>query len=143
MNKISGFQGKYRFLSNFWPATVHYDGDSYPTVEHAYQAAKSLNLAYRGQIKNCPSPGLAKRVSRQATLRAGWDDMKLFIMTDLVTQKFKQHPALAQRLLLTYPDEIEETNTWGDTFWGVCGGRGSNYLGKILMKIREDLVLSS
>ena len=40
---INEFQGDYRFLSNFHPAEVEMDGIKYPSVEHAYQAAKSLD----------------------------------------------------------------------------------------------------
>lgn len=32
-----------------------------------------------------------------------------------------------------------EGNTWDDTYWGVCKGVGTNYLGKLLMIVRNDL----
>ena len=35
-----------RFLSNFAYASVLFDGVSYATVEHAYQAAKTLDLEH-------------------------------------------------------------------------------------------------
>lgn len=41
-------------------------------------------------------------------------------------------------LLKTGDEELVEGNTWGDTFWGVCKGKGRNELGKILMKVREE-----
>jgi predicted NAD-dependent protein-ADP-ribosyltransferase YbiA (DUF1768 family) len=31
-----------------------------------------------------------------------------------------------------------EGNYWKDTFWGICDGIGKNYLGKILMEVREE-----
>jgi predicted NAD-dependent protein-ADP-ribosyltransferase YbiA (DUF1768 family) len=40
---ISSFTGEYRFLSNFYPCVVHLDEEVYPSVEHAYQAAKTVN----------------------------------------------------------------------------------------------------
>src|SRR4051812_21328901 len=45
--RIAEFQGEYRFLSNFWPATVEFEGIRYPTAEHAYQAAKTLDAKER------------------------------------------------------------------------------------------------
>jgi predicted NAD-dependent protein-ADP-ribosyltransferase YbiA (DUF1768 family) len=32
-----------------------------------------------------------------------------------------------------------EGNTWGDKFWGQVKGEGANYLGRLLMKVREEL----
>ena len=38
---ISEFMGKNRFLSNFYKASFVWAGRQWPTVEHAYQAAKA------------------------------------------------------------------------------------------------------
>ena len=37
---INEFKGDYRWLSNFEAVTITIDGNSYPSVEHAYMAAK-------------------------------------------------------------------------------------------------------
>lgn len=42
-NKIFTFAGPYRFLSNFYPAPFVWDDILWPTSEHAYQAAKTLD----------------------------------------------------------------------------------------------------
>ncbi len=60
-------------------------------------------------------------------------------MTDLVSQKFANSPALKEMLLATGDAELEEGNHWGDCFWGVCAGIGQNHLGKILMRLRDKL----
>ncbi len=138
MNKIEGFQGEYRFLSNFWAASVEFDGLWYNSVEHAYQAAKTLNEEERRTIRKAETPGTAKRLGRTVTIRPDWNEVRLFIMEDLVRQKFSQEPARSQ-LLATGDDYLEETNRWNDTFWGVCNGTGQNHLGKILMKVRDNL----
>ena len=52
MTTIDSFHGVYRFLSNFWPAQVALDGIVYPTVEHAYVAAKTIDTIVRMEIKN-------------------------------------------------------------------------------------------
>ena len=134
---IKEFQGPHRFLSNFWPASVVLDDIEYSSVELAYVAAKTTNLAHRIAISNM-TPGQAKRYGRQIPLREGWDGMKLAVMEDLVRQKF-QGELLAKSLLATSPQILIEGNAWGDTFWGMCGGRGENNLGKILMKIRGEI----
>ncbi len=39
--KINSFTGEHGFLSNFHPSLMEWEGISYPTAEHAFQAAKS------------------------------------------------------------------------------------------------------
>ena len=134
---INSFKGQYTFLSNFHPAQVEFEGETYPTVEHAYMAAKTLNLSDRISIRCSVTPSAAKRLGRLLTLRNGWNEMKLAIMEDLVRKKFA-HPDLKKKLRSTGTEPLAEGNWWGDTFWGVCRGVGENHLGKILMKIREE-----
>lgn len=40
---ITSFKDKYRWLSNFWPAQIEFEGIKYPSVEHAYVASKTLD----------------------------------------------------------------------------------------------------
>jgi ribA/ribD-fused uncharacterized protein len=138
MFKISEFQAQYRFLSNFWPAPVVYQEVEYPTVEHAYQAAKSLCLVKRLEISKMKTPGDAKRAGKYVELRQDWDQVKDEIMENLVRLKF-QIPSLSVLLLQTGNAELIEGNTWGDTYWGRCNGVGKNKLGVILMKIRDEI----
>ena len=51
MSDITEFQNEYRFLSNFWPAVVKYDGMVFQTVEAAYVAAKTTDMNLRKQIQ--------------------------------------------------------------------------------------------
>lgn len=140
MKTINEFQREFRFLSNFWPAPVALDGVVYPSVEHAYVAAKTLDLSARHVILNS-TPGEAKRYGRTLKLRSDWEQVKIPVMRDLVSQKFA-HRGLAAKLRATGDAELIEGNTWGDTFWGVCKGRGQNHLGKILMGVREAIRLA-
>jgi ribA/ribD-fused uncharacterized protein len=135
---IGPFKGEHRWLSNFWPALVKLDGFLYPTVEHAYVAAKTTDPMIRKVIQTTDKPGEVKRLGRQFDLREDWHDIKLQVMEDLLWQKF-QDPVLKEQLLATGDEEIVEINTWNDTFWGQCKGKGQNHLGKLLMKIREAL----
>jgi N-glycosidase YbiA len=137
---MTAFRGDRAFLSNFHPAPVELDGVMYPTVEHAYMAAKTLNPAERAQVLMCPTPGQAKRLGRTLTLRNDWTHIRIDVMRDLIAKKF-QHPALAAQLRATGDEPLVEVNNWGDRFWGVCDGTGENWLGRLLMEVRDRLQL--
>lgn len=137
MEAITQFQGEYHWLSNFAPSAVTLDGVYYPTVENAYQAAKTedpdLRLVFRHG-----TPGMAKTAGKSLHLRDDWNKVKLKVMKGLVTQKF-QLPYYREKLLATGTAHLEEGNNWKDPYWGVCNGVGTNHLGKILMKVRAEL----
>lgn len=137
---IDRFDGDYAFLSNFYPSSIFdsNDGLTYPTVEHFFQAKKSVILRERELISKADTPGQAKRMGRKVQLRSDWEDIKLLVMEDALRRKFLK-PRFKEALLATGDEELVEGNHWGDTFWGVCKGVGENHLGKLLMKIREDL----
>lgn len=136
---ICTFSGPYgRFLSNFYPCTITFDGDTYPSVEHAYQASKTFSRAERGPIRRAKLASTAKRLGKEVTLRPDWEQVRIGIMEAFLRQKFAD-PRLARLLAGTEDHELIEGNEWGDTFWGVCKGVGENHLGKLLMKIREEI----
>lgn len=134
---IDSFYGKNRFLSNFYTCSVRLDGQTYATLEHAYQAVKTLDLNERQRIRDVRTPGQAKRQGRFVTLREDWEETKVNFMRQLLEQKFKQGTSLRKKLDATAPHELIERNGWGDTFWGVCDGVGQNWLGVLLMEIRS------
>lgn len=135
---IHEFSGRYRFLSNFYPAPVEFDGLQYPAVEHAFQAAKTLDRKRRIEISLLATPGEAKRVGRSLALRSDWEIIKVEVMATLLREKFSREPFRA-KLLATGESELAEGNHWGDQFWGVCNGMGLNILGVLLMQIRKEL----
>lgn len=135
---IDSFNKSYAFLSNFYPSAVVMDGQLYPTVEHAFQAAKTLILEERYAIQSQPTPGKAKRMGRRVTLRPGWDSFKDDVMLKLLEVKFS-NPELRAMLLATGSERLVEGNNHGDTYWGVCRGVGKNRLGELLMQVRAKL----
>ncbi|MDP4224846.1 MAG: NADAR family protein [Bacteroidota bacterium] len=139
---IEEFQGKYRFLSNFWPALIVYDGIAYPTVEHAYQAQKTTNEKLRQMVSEFKTPGEAKRWGSKVLLRNDWDNVKDRVMEDLVRLKFTTINDLKRKLVDTYNEELIEGNNWDDTYWGICRGNGQNKLGKILMQVRSEIMFA-
>ena len=81
---INKFDGEYEFLSNFAQCTVVYDGNIYPTVEHAYQAAKSLDKSIQKSFTTLPTPGKAKKLGKQIQLRPDWEQVKDNVMKALL-----------------------------------------------------------
>jgi ribA/ribD-fused uncharacterized protein len=141
--KIESFTGDYRFLSNFWLCKVEYDGDFYPSAEHAYQAAKCEDRKKRvGLQRDTTSPGAAKKWGQTVPLRPGWEGMKLQVMKEVVRSKFSINAGIRALLLRTGTVMLIEGNYWMDTYWGVCDGVGDNHLGRILMEVRAELAQS-
>lgn len=135
---VHGFFGPYGFLSNF-----HVEPDR-SCVEVEYQRAKCAQFKDRALFdklidKGTITPMQAKAIGRKVTIRDDWEDVKVSIMIFYVTKKFKDHEDLRILLSLTADAHLEETNTWGDQFWGVCRGQGQNVLGDILMQVRSEL----
>ena len=138
MDVIEKFRGDYFFLSNFAPCRVTYEGETYPTVEHAFQAAKTLNPQERKIFRHVAEPAEAKKWGKTVTLRPNWESIKTEIMYELVKQKFN-NPMYKKKLMATGSSTLLEGNNHKDTFWGVYKGTGDNMLGKILMRVRDEL----
>jgi hypothetical protein len=132
---ILTFKGEYSFLSNFYTTPVSYGGLTYPSSEAAYQAAKCANPAEKIAFTRM-GPVEAKQAGRTVALRSDWEEVKVVIMAEVVHAKFEQSARLQEKLLATGDRPLIEGNWWGDTFWGVCRGRGTNWLGVILMRER-------
>lgn len=137
MNAITRFEDEFQFLSNFYECEVEFEGLKFPSVEAAYQAAKLLDINKRAKFQTM-TPSEAKRAGKASKIRPDWDNIRLSVMETLLRQKFSQ-PELKNALLMTQDFELIEGNWWKDTFWGVCNGVGENHLGKLLMKIRNQI----
>ena len=141
-NKIDKFRNQYYFLSNFYPCQINYKGIIYPSVEHAFQAAKVISYRTKIKISQIENPGSAKSYARKCKIRKDWEKIKVAVMSDILLLKF-QDKSLFQQLKNTGNKYIEEGNYWHDNFWGNCYCQkckkinGKNILGKILMTIRE------
>lgn len=136
---ISEFRGRWTRFSNYSLCSVWFEGHIYPSVEHAYQAAKSLDAKDREYIRHLPTPNQAKKAGKKVKIRDNWEQVKIPIMELLLREKFAQLPE-RQILISSGDEELVEGNWWGDRFWGQCPvGNGENHLGKLLMKIREEI----
>lgn len=137
---IQEFQGDYRWLSNFAPVKIWFEGRTFSTVEHAYMSAKSDKAVWKDKCAASYKPSEIKRLSKTLILVDNWNDIKLDVMFQCLVQKFKQEP-YKSKLIATGTAHIQEGNRWGDTFWGIDlrTGKGENNLGHFIMRIREDL----
>lgn len=136
---IEEFQDEYRWLSNFSPVDIEYDGITYPSVEHYYQAMKSNSRMIREKISTFDHPAQAKKYGSK--IDYDWSFLeKIAIMELGLALKFSQKP-YKSKLLATGDEYIQEGNRWGDTFWGVDleTGEGDNWLGELIMKTRTQL----
>ena len=136
--KIDCFDGSYAFLSNFYNCMVEYDGLLYRNSEAAFQAAKTMDKKMRKVFTEL-SPSSAKYLGRHVELRSDWEDVKDNIMYEIVYNKFSNNLDLRNSLHDTGDAELIEGNWWNDKYWGMCNGEGQNKLGKILMRVRDEL----
>jgi ribA/ribD-fused uncharacterized protein len=141
---IDCFDGEFAFLSNFYPSPITDGNLIFPTVEHMFQAAKTINIEEYEKIAAADTPGQAKRLGKTITLREDWEEVKDDIMYQALWLKFSI-PEFREKLLATNDKELIEGNTWHDNIWGDCSCerckdiKGQNKLGKLLMQVREEI----
>lgn len=139
--KITLFRGPYWFLSNMYPCRISIFGMDFGSVEAAYQSRKPADDAERARFATLSGPE-ARKLGRRLHAREDWFATNADIMLEILRAKFAQNPDLAGKLLATGDAELVETNTWHDLYWGVdaATGKGKNMLGKMLMRVRTELV---
>ncbi len=147
-SRIAAFVGEHEFLSTLSKSRVVLPGAgatetayvAYPTVEHALQAAKSPDAAYRKEILACRDALEAKRRGAKAPGwdKEAWKTQSLVVMEALLRDKFRRHKGLRAQLLATGTQRLVYENEHNDQFWGTCKGKGQNHLGLLLEKVRAD-----
>lgn len=141
---IDQFRGENRFLSNFFNHRLEFKGVFYRTSEHAFQASKANSPTDMRRVQSCPTPGKAKALGRNISLRPDWEEVKDEMMLKITRIKF-QDEYLKGRLIATGTQVLTEGNMWHDNYWGNCTCfecntiLGENHLGLILMRVREEL----
>ena len=155
---IEQFKDDYRWLSNFWLAIIiDRQGVVQPASEYVYQTEKTLKESERIWISEARSCGEAKRRGQQVTLRPDWNEIKVSRMMYVSLLKYEQHEDLRRKLVATDGHTLIEGNCWNDWFWGAipynpnaqgqsglplwegtdCAWAGYNWLGRILMMVRD------
>ncbi len=134
----------YYEFTNFYRAKIKLDGKVWPTTEHYFQAQKFIGTPYVEQIRKLEAPRMAFSLSRNPQVarwrREDWEEEKVNVMYKALLAKFSQHERLRHLLLGTGHRELIEHSPY-DRFWGDGGDRtGENMLGRLLMKVRADLL---
>lgn len=154
----------YGTFSNLFRRVVTIAGREFPTTEHAYQSLKPRDARVAKWLLSAPAPSLValaahtlpslgdddptEIMSKTADAllgfhtRPGWSRLRYPWMLDCLRAKFVQHHDLREILLGTEDRTIVEAGRVDDDAgrrWGVVHGRGQNYLGRMLMRVRTEL----
>lgn len=137
---IKEFKNQYFFLSNFYEYPIYYNKLVFCNAEAAFQAQKVINEKDQYKFINL-NASQARKLGKTVQLRKDWEEIKDNVMYEIVKRKFTINKELQQKLLETKEEELVEGNWWHDTYWGIDSktGIGQNKLGKILMKVREEV----
>lgn len=137
---IKEFKNQYFFLSNFYEYPIYYNKLVFCNAEAAFQAQKVINKKDQYKFINL-NASQARKLGKTVQLRKDWEEIKDNVMYEIVKRKFTINKELQQKLLETKEEELVEGNWWHDIYWGVDSktGIGQNKLGKILMKVREEV----
>jgi ribA/ribD-fused uncharacterized protein len=136
----------FKELSNFYPAKITIDSNTYPTVEHYFQAMKyTTNVDYQDQIRTAKTPAAAKKLgaSKVMPIRGDWEAVREDVMRKALEAKFTQNENLKKLLLSTGTKTLQEASPT-DVYWGIGkSGKGKNRLGILLMELRAKLAAES
>lgn len=132
-------------FSNLYRREIEFEGETFATSEHAYQAGKARKPAVRKWLMEAPSPALLAMAAHGLyywDVAPGWSTSKFNRMRAVLRAKFTQHPDLLKLLLETGGARLVETATVDNEvnrLWGEVNGVGRNMLGELLMELRADL----
>ena len=133
--------GKYGFLSNLYKFPLYFEGNVFPTGEHAYQYGKFKDEDTREWAMKSPKPHLLSILAHGLfswDIIKNWSKIKVDRMYNVLKAKFSYNE-LREKLLET-GDSILIENSKADSFWGIGrNGKGKNMLGKLLIKVREEI----
>lgn len=133
----------YGAFSNLYRRNIVFEGETFATSEHAYQAGKARKPEVRAWLMSAPSPALLAMAAHGLyywDVSPGWSKLKFDRMRAVLRAKFDQHPDLRALLLSTESARLVESATVDNEvnrLWGEVNGQGRNMLGEMLMELRE------
>ena len=130
----------YGEFSNYYVSPFTLQGKEWKTTEHYFQAQKHIGTEFEEVIRKAEQPGEAKNLARgKPYARTDWEEVKVNIMYECCKAKFSTNDHL-RKLLLSTGDAYLSEHTKNDSYWGDGGDdTGLNQLGKVLMKVRDEL----
>ncbi|MFZ5635419.1 MAG: NADAR family protein [Pseudomonadota bacterium] len=135
----------YGAFSNLYRREFEFEGEVFPTAEHAYQAGKARKPEVRAWLMSAPSPALLAMAAHGLyywDVSPGWSTKKFDRMKRILLAKFTQHDDLKRLLLETGESRLVESATVDSAvnrLWGEVNGVGQNKLGQLLMEVRAEL----
>lgn len=135
----------YGVFSNLYRRAIDFEGETFATSEHAYQAGKPRKPEVREWVLSAPSPALVAMAAHGLyywDIAPGWSRMKFERMRGVLRAKFTQHEDLKEMLLATGDARLVESATVDNEvnrLWGEVNGEGRNMLGQLLMELRASL----
>jgi ribA/ribD-fused uncharacterized protein len=135
----------YGAFSNLFKREIEFEGETFATSEHAYQAGKARKPEVKAWILAAPSPALVAMAAHGLywwDIRSDWSKIKYDRMRAVLRAKFTQHDDLRELLLSTGEARLVESATVDNIVnrtWGEVNGVGKNMLGKMLMELRTEL----
>lgn len=135
----------YGAFSNLYRRAVEFEGETFATSEHAYQAGKARKPEVRNWVLSAPSPALVAMAAHGLyywDIAPGWSRTKFDRMRGVLRAKFTQHEDLKEMLLSTGDARLVESATVDNEvnrLWGEVNGEGRNMLGQLLMELRASL----
>lgn len=139
---ITFYESRHYYLSNFSAFAVVWDGLSYPTSEHLYQALKFEGAHMRELIRNQSSAHEAMKKAQlcKTSYRLDWAEIKVSVMEEVCRAKLEQHPYIQRKLMETGGAPLVEASPI-DSFWGWGPNKdGQNHLGRVWMNLRQELL---
>lgn len=138
------FTPAFHVFDSFSAHRISLWGLTFPTAEHAFQWKKFSVFApeVAKKILLAGSPEVAKQISieNKDKMPNDWHGIKVSVMEQILLAKVEQHLDVQERLIKTGKKQIIE-NSPVDNFWGIGPrGDGQNMVGKIWMKIRDELL---
>lgn len=143
LSKIDSFTGYFEFMHNNFQTPVYFEGILYPSVTHAYHAARSLDDKTRRAILHAETFQVLGNIAIRIEDPKDWQTRKIKVMEQLLRDKFRRSEELQEKLRLTEGRALimtYEEEKKNNLYWGIVKGKGQNQLGRILMKIRGDLI---
>lgn len=135
----------YGAFSNLYRREIEFEGETFATSEHAYQAGKARKPEVRKWLMEAPSPALLAMAAHGLyvwDINSDWSKIKFDRMKRVLQAKFTQHDDLKQLLMSTGTARLVESATVNNAvnrLWGEVGGVGKNKLGELLMEVRAEL----
>lgn len=138
----------YHAFENEFPAAVVYQGATYPSAFHAYQAAKFANAEDRAPLA-AQRPGGPRamslheaRVYGSSTKHAlvpNFGKGREAVLVEIVRAKFSSASNARLLVALLRTGDAEMRYDAPSPTWGFDGGSGINMHGKVLGNVRDEL----